>query len=77
MQIKVMNMEILIISEKLIVKMYKLGLPKRTATAVKNMLKMEEQLHEMMDYIIKNEDIITDHQTYNIGRKYFTETRTR
>ena len=43
--------------------MYKLGLSKRTATAVKNMLKTEEQLHEMMDYKIKNEDIITDHQT--------------
>jgi len=53
MQIAVMNMEILIISEKLIVKMYKLGLSKRTATAVKNMLKTEEQLHEMMDYIIR------------------------
>ena len=50
-------------SEKLIEKMYKLGLSKRTATAVMNMLKTEEQLQEMMDYIIKNEDIITDHQT--------------
>lgn len=56
-------MEILTISEKLIVKMYKLGLSKRTATAVMNMLKTEEQLQEMMDYIIENEDIITDHQT--------------
>jgi len=43
--------------------MYKLGLSKRTATAVMNMLKTEEQLQEMMDYIIENEDIITDHQT--------------
>lgn len=43
--------------------MYKLGLSKRTAAAVMNMLKTEEQLQEMMDYIIENEDIITDHQT--------------
>ena len=57
------NMEILAIQRKLAEMMHNLNLSYEVATITLNMLKTEEQLQEMMDYIIKNEDIITDHQT--------------
>ena len=56
-------MEMVAIQRKLAEMMHNLNLLYEGATITLNMLKTEEQLQEMMDYIIKNEDIITDHQT--------------
>lgn len=58
-----MKMDILTIQRKLVKMMHGLNLPYEMATITLNMLKTEEQLQEMIDYILENKDIITDHQT--------------
>ena len=46
-------MDIFTIQRKLVKMMHGLNLPYEMATITLNMLKTEEQLHEMMDYIIR------------------------